>query len=233
MKKILIYLLSTCLLGMVSCLDIEEEITINSDGSGMYEMRMDMTEAVKMMMAMAPDSIKEEGMDEDDILQALADSQGASEEMEAALEALNAKEGISNAQQNLDGGVFTMSYNFKNFTTLSDALNQTSEGGGFENPLGISQPVFSGKKGLFTRSQSADGEPELEDEMAQTMEMMEMMMGDATYTTIYNFPGKIKKATNKEASYSNGNKTISVKAKFLDLMDDPSVLNNTIKYKKK
>ncbi len=69
--------------------------------------------------------------------------------------------------------------------------------------------------------------------MAQAMEMMEMMMGDATYTTIYNFPGKIKKSTNKEASDSNGNKTITVKAKFLDLLDDPSILDNTIKYKKK
>jgi len=233
MKKILIYLFSTCLLSMMSCLDIEEEITINTDGSGMYEMRMDMSEAVKMIMAMAPDSVKEEGMTEDDILQAMADSQGASEEMEAALEELNAKDGISNAQQSLEGGVFTMSYNFKNFSTLSDALNQSGDGSGFENPLGIKQPVFSGKKGLFSRSQGTEGATDMDDEMAQTMEMMEMMMGDATYTTIYNFPGKIKKASNKEASYSNGNKTISVKAKFLDLIDDPGILNNTIKYKNK
>ena len=47
MKRILIYLLSTCLLSMMSCLDIEEEITVNTDGSGMYEVRMDMTEAVR------------------------------------------------------------------------------------------------------------------------------------------------------------------------------------------
>lgn len=233
MKRILVYLLSICLFGMVSCLDIEEEITINSDGSGMYEMRMDMTEAVKMMMAMAPDSVKEEGMTEDDVLQALADSQGASEEMAAALEELNAKDGISNAQQSLEGGVFTMSYNFKNFATLSEALNQAGEGGGFENPLGIKQPVFSGKKGVFSRSQGTGDKEDMDPEMEQTMEMMEMMMGDATYTTIYNFPGKIKKATNKEASYSNGNKTISVKAKFLDLLDDPGLLDNTIKYKNK
>ncbi|MEM6806468.1 MAG: hypothetical protein AAF696_34030, partial [Bacteroidota bacterium] len=179
------------------------------------------------------DSVKEEGMTEDDILQAMADSQGASEEMEAALEELNGKEGISNAQQNLEGGVFTMSYNFRDFETLSSAMEQSAEGGGMSNPLGISQPVFSGKKGLFSRSQGAEGAEDMDDETAQAMEMMEMMMGDATYTTIYNFPGKIKKASNKEGSYSNGNKTITVKAKFLDLIDDPSILDNTIKYKKK
>lgn len=231
MKKIISYLLSICLFGMVSCLDIEEEITINGDGSGLYEMRMDMREAVKMMMAMAPDSVKEEGMNEDDILQALADQQGASEEMQAALEELNGKDGISNAQQTLENGIFTMSYNFRDFTTLSNSLKQGE--GGFENPLGISQPMFSGKKGLFARSQSAEGESDMSSEMEQSMEMMQMMMGDATYSTIYNFPGKIKKATNKNASYSNGNKTITVKAKFLDLIDDPSILNNSIKYKKK
>ena len=233
MKRIFIYLLSTCLLSMMSCLDIEEEITINTDGSGMYEVRMDMTEAVKMIMAMAPDSVKEEGMTEDDILQAMADSQGATGEMQAAIDALNEKDGISNASQSLEGGVFTMSYNFRDFTTLTSALKDNGEGGAIDNPFGMTQPVFSGKKGLFSRSQSSEEPAEQDEEMAQAMEMMEMMMGDATYTTIYNFPGKIKKSTNKEASYSNGNKTITVKAKFLDLLDDPSILDNTIKYKKK
>ena len=228
MKKIILIVWASLSLLCVSCLNIEEEITLNADGSGVYEMRMDLKEALSMIIEMVPDSVKN-NMTADQLLDSIANSQGAMDQMESALDALNEKDGISNAIQELSDGVFTMKFNFRDAESLTSSF---TEGSGFENPLGLSPASYSAKKGLFVREQSID-DVEMDDEMEQAMQMMEMMMADATYTTIYNFPGKVKKSSNEEASWSNGKKTLTVKASFLDVLEDPSILNNTIKYKRK
>ncbi|MEL6674480.1 MAG: hypothetical protein AAFR61_19885 [Bacteroidota bacterium] len=227
MKRILIFLCGTLWLFCSACFDIVEEITLNADGSGTYETRVNLSGMFEMLMAMAPDSVKE-GMDMDQMMDSILNSQGGMGEMQGAIDDMNARDGISNAQQTMSDGVMTISYNFRDLSAIAEA----NDGQMMDNPLGFEQPDFSGKPGLFVRKQGkTDGD--MDAEMEESMQMMEMMMADATYTVIYNFPGKVKKVSNKGVSWSNGNKTITQKVEMLDMLDDPSVLSNTIKYKKK
>ena len=189
MKKIILIVWASLSLFCVSCLNIEEEITLNADGSGMYEMRMDFREALEMLLQMAPDSIKET-MTADEILDSMANSQGDFAEMKEAVERMNEVDGISNANQSLDDGILTMQFNFRDAESLT---NSFTSGSSSQNPLGLTPARYASKKGVFERMQSIE-DAEMDDQMEQAMQMMEMMMADATYTTIYNFPGKVKKS---------------------------------------
>lgn len=48
-RKILVTLLSTCIILLTSCLDTEEKIVINKDNSGVYSLSIDMSRMMKMM----------------------------------------------------------------------------------------------------------------------------------------------------------------------------------------
>ncbi len=52
MKKLLLVLLGFATLSLTSCLDIFENITLNNDGSGTYEVKMDMAKGIKIMQDM-------------------------------------------------------------------------------------------------------------------------------------------------------------------------------------
>lgn len=51
-----------------------------------------------------------------------------------------------------------------------------------------------------------------------------------TYSVKYNFPKK-KKITNKKAKLSNGKKSVGLTVNFLDLMQDPTILNLDVQLK--
>jgi len=48
--------------------------------------------------------------------------------------------------------------------------------------------------------------------------MAQMMMADAKYRVIYNFPGKVKKSSNDLSELSNGGKTLTMEAGLMEYL---------------
>ena len=67
-------------------------------------------------------------------------------------------------------------------------------------------------------------------EIAQLKEMKGLFEA-MTYSVTYNFPKKIKKVNNKNAKLSRDKKSIELTVNFLDLMQDPTILNLDVQLK--
>ena len=228
--RLLALFLGFSLLILPACLTIEEEIFFNSDGSGTYVNRIDMSGMIDMIMMMSPDSVREQMSSNPD---AFLDSLLGSQEMGASLaqmtDAYNQMEGISGAAHEIKKGVLRIQFNFASL----EALNRANEGveQGLQG-MGLGAPLFVMQKGRLTRNVK-DASEEIEQMMEDPdMEMMKMLMGDATYTTRYHLPGSVKKYSNPAASLADDGSTVVLEVRLLDLMDDPSLLTNEIRYKK-
>lgn len=226
MRNLLWSLVAAAALLLTSCLDIVEEVTLNKDGSGKYQMSMDMSEMMQMMMTYMPDSIKET-MDEKDMMDSLA-TMSNSQEMDSVVEVLEAIEGISNAENRMEGFVMIISYDFTNI----ESLNLASSQGAFTAKQGIKPASYTWKKGRFGRTYNT-AELGGDDETEEAMAMAKMMMQDATFTTVYNFPGKVKKFSNEDAQLENGKRTIRLTTSFGEILDDPALMSNEIQFKSK
>lgn len=228
-KAVTISLTLLTIIFVPACLDIEEEVFINVDGSGTYVNHVDMNGIVDMIMIMAPDSVKEEiGENPDMFLDSLFKSQEMTSSLAVMAERYEDQEGVSNATTNMTDGIMTISFDFSSVESLNLALSETAE----ENELGFLTPSFAWKKGRLTRL-AGSGSEEMDEELKSQMEMMKMMMGDATYTTRYHFPGAVKSSTNEEASLIDAGKTIVVEHSLLEVMENPGLLGNEIKFKKR
>lgn len=224
MRNLLWVLVATAAMLLTSCLDIVEEITLKSDGSGKYKMSMDMSEMMQMMMTYMPDSVKDT-MDEKDMMDSLA-NMSSSQEMDSVVEVLEGIEGISNAENKMEGFVMIISYDFANI----ESLNLASSQGSFTAKQGIKPASYTWKKGRFGRTYNM-AELGEDEETEEAMAMAKMMMQDATFTTVYNLPGKVKKFSNEDAQLENGKRTLRLETSFGEILDDPALMSNEIQFK--
>jgi hypothetical protein len=229
-------LLLICLLGIgvSSCLDIEEEISLNTDGSGRYRMSMDMSQMMELLQGFM--SEEEGGMD-------MFDSVDST--LQVQVTTLRGIAGISNVSHRSENYVFSIGYDFANVAALNAASNQQGGMAGMES-LGLpgsgesgeaSGPAYDWSKTTFSRAQVSVEDvfaaAEEDEETAGMMDMAKMMMSDASYRIIYNFPGKVKKISNDAASLSGDKKTVTLDLKMLDILAGEADLGNKIKFKKR
>ena len=223
-----IFLFSLLLLVLPGCLDIEEEVFLNKDGSGTYVNTMDLSGLVDMIMMMTPDSVKEEiGADPDRLLDSLFQSQ----EMASAFASFSGTygdvEGISNVQSDLGDGKLRISYDFATIDALNEALSSTEDQG-----MGMSTPFFTWKKGKLVRG-IAEESSMMDEELESQIEMAKMMMGNASYKVRYHFPGRMKSSESSGGSTTNGGKTVEFEYSLLEIMEDPTILENEMKFKRR
>lgn len=222
------------LVTMTGCFDIEEEITLNRDGSGSYAMTIDMGELGSMLSSFQDEESEEDGEDPMGSLDSTMMEQAKN---------LREVPGITNVRHASENFAFTISYDFESIEALNNAQAASAEedsdamggmmGGGMSN--GAS---FSWKSGLFERNSSTSmddllGGEEGEEEDESAMEMAKMMFGSANYTTIYHFPNKVKKVSNPSSEISADNRTVTTEISFSDILDGSAELGTKIKYKKK
>ncbi len=206
---------------MSGCFDIEEKMSLNKDGSGTYQMKIDMTEFGEMMASMGAG-------DNNEFIESMDST------MRVTAEELRGASGISNVMTKSEDFIITLSYDFKNIEAVNEA--QTSMNG--ESPMmgGGSTSAFKldTRKRIFTRMA-----PDMSDALGEmggeeeSMEMAKMMLKDATYTMTYKFPGRVKKMTNKDAIIQEDEKTVVLETSFLDLIEERAEVNNEITYRRR
>lgn len=252
--KYLSYL--TCLLLAVfttGCFEMLEDIYLNADGSGKYQITIDMSGMFSdpFMGEMMKQGMKEETGSEAleiDSLISFTDMQEGglpptlTDKDRAILEKTEMRMRMSESEQI---GKITITFPFSNFNELNEfnetfsKLNDTDAQGGMGGLMGGGGSAFTGSESLWdlsgrtlTRKVTTSDPDELIEEMGgeEMMDMVKMMMSESTFTTTYHLPGRVKKSSIPNAEVDGKNVVVSYK--FLDLLEETPDTGGTIKFKK-
>jgi hypothetical protein len=147
MKSLKYVLLVFCILSTLGCYEVNEEISINDDGSGVYNTKMDMSQLIDMMQTFAgEEKMSEQGMDRaiDTVInfQNIVDS---AKEMTAEQKELM-KDAKMHMQMNIKEKLFKIDINipYKNYASLEKLL---AGGGATGSAMSeVMKDVFSEKK---------------------------------------------------------------------------------------
>lgn len=239
-----IFILS-CLVGLllVSC-NFTEELTIQPDGSGDISINFDGSS----LMQMAGDKLSEDGevqkmdsiIDFAHFLEEKKDSIAllTPEKQERLKQLENFKMRISmdSEAQKMDFSMFT---DFKNVNELADMMSSFQEASSVQKPggsamAGKKSPMGSGTQGTDVKYNFVDNhfsrittivDKELFQQSVDSLEQMRMFMGESSYTLNYHFPKKIKSISAEEALFSQDGKSFTLEVGFLELMENPKILD--------
>ena len=237
MKKIFSAFLLAALLTLTGCFNVTDEITLNEKGGGQYKTTMDaskMIEMMEMMRTLMPDSLKDSP--EMNNMNNLGDS------LLKAWPALENLSGISRINRAMiAASVYEISFQFADISALNRALAARSQKS--VNAEGGKTAFYSFEKGklVCTNTMEAaglgDAMKEIKNEMAgdggkeEDLSMAKSMLGEMTYTIIYNLPGKVTTFSNKDAVLSGDNKTLTLKVDLLDDKTTEKSLHNEIRFR--
>jgi len=239
------YFILVCLTGLIflSC-NFTEELTIQPDGSGNISINFDGSS----LMQMAGDEISKDGemqkmdsiIDFASFLDEKKDSIAllSAEEQERLKQLENFKMRISmdSEAQKMDFSMFT---DFKDVNELGDMMSSFQDASAMQKPPGSpmanqNSPMGSGTQGTDVKYNFTDNhfsrittivDQELFQQSIDSLEQMRMFMGESSYTLNYHFPKKIKKISAEDALFSQDGKSFTLEVGFLELMENPQILN--------
>ncbi len=249
LNKITVYLLVVVLLFFsTSCLDIVEEMHLNKDGSGRYELVFDMSSIMsggmlEMLKGMAGDSESSgenilDGPLEMDTVIYMKDAPASVREKLDRPDFLNKVSMFIQMSEEKEVMITRMvldfdsmddiDYFYKNLDKLGEGNDQLGDVFGGNSFLPISDKLFKLKGKLLERLPVKNNGQTLNEE---EMDMVKMMLASAKYTTKYHFPGKVKSSTIANAKIDG--KTLIKEVDLLDVMEGKANMAGKIKFKKR
>lgn len=239
-RNYLLAIIATASLALTGCLHIIEEATFKNNGSGTYQMTLDMSEMKGMMdmfKGMAGDSaaigmngdstsIQGEGdytPPSEDNGNAMGDPMGGLGEQlsSIAVTLLQGVDGITNVVEIKDTSNlnFGYSFDFVDVAALNRALKIINKDK-YESNV---NEVFRFKGKSFERLAAGDLGEEMkkammensgEEEEEGSMDMVKMFLADMSYKQIYHFPDRtVKKSDNKQGEVSDEGHTLTITLK--------------------
>jgi len=244
-----------CLLLAVAtsgCFEMLEDIYVNADGSGQYQLTMDMSSMLEegFMGDMMKQGMKDEmGVDklEIDSLISLTDFQEGAlppSLTEKDRDILDRTEVRLRMSESDAVGSVVIKFLFASLGELNDfqrTFAKLNENGGEASGMGglMSSSTMTGSNSLWSLSgrtlkrevDSSESKSMMDSMDDETMSMMKMFMADATFTTVYHLPGAVKKCTIEQAKVDG--KTVTVSYGFLDMLEQTPNTGGEIKFKQK
>jgi hypothetical protein len=230
LKNLPLLLLAVAGLSLSGCLHIVEEVTFRNNGSGSYQMVLDMSEVKGML-----DMFQGMGQESEGDSTAVAEDQPAlgadnpmgqlGNEISSVAQSLKGVAGLTNVVEINDTAAFKFGYAF-DFSSV-DALNKALRIISKEKYDAKTEEVFKFKGKSFERLASADLGQEIKKALSETTEdsevdgesldMMKMFFADMSYQQVYHFPDReVKKSSNKLSEISDGAHTLSITIKPFD-----------------
>lgn len=255
MKKYWISVIAILVL-FVSCYEINEEIVLNSNGSGTYVTKMDMSALIQMMQTMAgEEELSKSGLDRAiDTLVHLKDVVDTAKNISAEEKRLYA-DGTLNLQLNVKENLFksVASFPFKSHSDLQKLMmgaGSSSMGAVFKKlfarPDSAQQDVAVQDQGLEQINNIFDVtidknrisrqlNKQRYDELMQRPEMAQikqMSTGgfEVLYTTTIKLPSKVKKTDNAIIKVSEDKRSVTIRYDMLKLFETPEKFSYTIEY---
>ena len=254
--KTLRFILPLCFLFFLAgCVDIDENVNINKDGSGQLVMDMDLSQMVEFLQAsIGKDELAKKGMSKMDTTIYLKDVVDTLSSMSAEKKAL-LRPGSVNIKVDLDEKLFKTHMKFpftsldnlqKLYTTISDgSLGSTQllkglvggQGGADAESPSPDINQFNGiydftcKDGTMIKKLNQEKWKALiNDPMLAQAKQASQMGIEIMYTTTIQFPRPIKNVDNSLAKLSDDKKTVTIKYNLMDLFDHPEQFGYNIAY---
>lgn len=249
MKRFLLLLVTSSLFFLTGCLEVLEDVYLNADGSGKYQITMDMSKLFSdpMLKSIIDEQAKKEaGADMDAPLEmdSIMYFRDAPEfnQLNAEDQSLIKDVAIKmNASESEEEMIIQMVFPFKTLDDFAkmgkvmEKLDINKEGGGAAGMMGNGMfgtqgAQFALNKRMLSRLPMPDASKLLgqdEDNLA----MMKMFFEGASYTTVYHLPGKVKKTNIPNATVDG--KMVTVENNFLDILEGKAKIAGDIKFKKK
>lgn len=253
--KFLVVCFFTCCLS--GCFEMNEEFTVQENGSGTLAVNMDMGQMMDMMKAFIPPEELEKAGEARDTTIHMKDLIDTATDLTAENKAL-LRDGTLRMQMNMQEKIFkvNMLYPFKSMDNLQKLY--TSLGSGSTGMSGLlkgmqgSSPIMGGgaqpdmkslssyfdlvtKKNSITRTLNKQKyEALLTDSMMQQAKQMSTMMGGASgdikMNTVIKLPAPAKKITGAKAELSTDKKTVLLRNNLLDIFEHPEVFEFSVEY---
>lgn len=217
MKKILLFL---CLiLSLVSCIEINDDITINSDGSGTFKYVVNLSDSkMKVNSILALDSLDGKKVPSIDEIKEIISEYKTK---------LSNKEGISNVKVETDFTNFILRFqcDFKNVTALQQAIREIAiEKDKKQEFKEINHVWLAWDVNKLTRSV-----PSLTTETVQKLKKEDSdALKTGKYTSVTRFDRLIDKCENPKAIISKNGTACMIKTNPYALLQDLEILENTI-----
>ena len=241
---------------LLGCYEVNEELTIKADGSGVYATHMDMGQLFEMMKSMGGDDMSKEGLDKViDTVMDLGSMTDTSTSMTPQQKELYSK-GKMRLQMNAAENIFKIDMNipFKSYNDLQLLLS------GNGNPASISnamKKIFGGAAGgnepdspkdpgldeIGNIYESVVSDGLISKKINKTkydalmsrpeMEQMKQVTGsglEVLYTTSFTLPRPVIEVDNTLFKVSEDKKTLTMKYNFLEVFESPEKFSYTIKY---
>lgn len=248
MKKLLLLLL--VVFTFSSC-TFTEEITINPDGTGKYDLNIDGSALMAMMPQDSVGGKKEKAIDSTFSFQQLFEEKKdsiaklpkAQQEKMKKMEKFNLRMLMNYETKKF---FFSLNTDFKSVSELQDVMDNMSEMQTMNkvtkeaslNPMGDASMfrsngsklnyVYDGKK--FIRKAIVD-KTALKKAIDST-DSYKMIFESSKYILKYHFPKAVKSVSNKSALFSEDRKTITIEHAFNEYMNEPEKLNFEVVFQK-
>lgn len=254
MKKILSFLFALTAFCLHGCLDTEEDMTINADGSGAYKHSVDMSGLFNMlaMAAMMDTSangqlkqIADKDIDSIISLKSFTDTSTTLSAEEKSL----MQDGTMRLTVNQNEKVFkmVMNYPFKNFNDLQKIIELQENGKGYDpfgktkesSPMGgdkdqtpsVDFLKTSFQNGLIERKVDQKKLDEMKDnEETKKMDEAGQMLEAITFKTVIHLPKAVTSANGDKVTVSDDKKTVRISYNLMDVMKSPKALEFKINY---
>ncbi len=248
-------LLAAALLALcfTACITINEEVSINNNGTGNMRIHSDMGKMFEMLKSFAgEEEIKKEGMDKKmDTTIFMKDIVDTAKNMSAEDKAL-LRDGALKLKMNMQENLFDvdMNYPFKNLNDANKLYAAMNKGGGLASLMkGFNQGDQGGdnsaggidkigtlydiriKDGEYSRTlNQARYDSLMTDPRMQESKGMMGMMGDMGMNLLVKLPRAAKSVSNPKAVLSDDKKSVTLPGDIMIALDSPKTLEIVIRY---
>ncbi len=211
-------LLLFCIIFFQSCFDIVEQVFLQNNGSGNFQLMINMSKSKTKIDAIA----KMKMVDGHDV-----PSKEEIEQKVAEIEkTLSKTAGIRNVKTNIDfeNYITTLSCDFNKVINLNTALKNISDKEKSKTENIEKTYVYDVGANTFTRLNNFS----LKEDYTKMSSTEKEILAAANYISIYKFESSIVGVSNKEAKISPSKKGVMLKQKILDLITNKQLIENKI-----
>lgn len=220
MKKYGFFLLTTLIIGLSSCIEIVDDLSLNDDGSGSFKYTVNLSSSkVKISSILALDSLDGKKIPSRPEIE---------EKMDHFLTVFQEQNGISNAVLTSDytNYIFKLKCDFESVAALQSAIKGTvrEEVKEKNSLLDESSNWLSWTGGNFARSI-----PEINIKKTKSLDQDEIdLLKQGNYISITRFQRKVNEFSNAKAILAKNKLAVMLKTNVYSLSQNPNLLENTI-----
>ena len=218
MKKTTYLVLFSCMILFQSCFEIIEQVFIKKDGSGNFQLVLNMSKSKTKLNSM----MKMKTVNGHEVPSKAAITQKVTD----LEKTMKKTAGISNVntQLDFDNYIFTLSCNFAKVASLNATVKNIGEKEKSQSKAIERSYEFDAAENTFSRLNKFS----LKEEYQKMSNADREIFANANYTSIFRFDSDVTATSNKESKVAGNKKAVMLKLNALDIITNKKSIENKI-----